>query len=141
MCLSQSMLRYLLRLHSPRFGEYGTIAWPQKTRVFRLKGKKLRNSSLVEVEVLATGVAVGEELDVAVDFISPRREGRFVSFWSLISPLGDTFGQLMVVLLRVMSPEEGVLDGRASSSVVPASSFDSDLDEDSEDDDLPSYFA
>jgi hypothetical protein len=47
------------------------------------------------------GVAVGEAVDVAVDFLAPVKPGRYASYWSLASPSGKKFGQRIWVLIEV----------------------------------------
>jgi next to BRCA1 gene 1 protein len=47
------------------------------------------------------GVAGGEEVDVAVDFLAPAKPGRYASYWRLASPSGKKFGQHIWVLIEV----------------------------------------
>lgn len=51
--------------------------------------------------MLDNGVAVGNELDIAVDFKAPEQPGRYISYWRMGSPSGVKFGQRVWVLIQV----------------------------------------
>lgn len=42
-----------------------------------------------------------EEVDIAVDFVSPAMPGRYVSYWRLATPSGHKFGQQVWLLIEV----------------------------------------
>lgn len=44
---------------------------------------------------------IDQELDIAVDFISPELPGRYISYWRMASPSGQKFGQRVWVLIQV----------------------------------------
>lgn len=46
-------------------------------------------------------MAVGNELDIAVDFKAPELPGRYISYWRMGSPSGVKFGQRVWVLIQV----------------------------------------
>ena len=48
---------------------------------------------VVNIEIEEQGYQVDKELDVAVDFISPIQPGHYVSYWRLMAPSGQKFGQ------------------------------------------------
>lgn len=52
-------------------------------------------------QISEDGLPVGEELDIAVDFIAPRHSGQYISYWRMISPSGQKFGQRVWVLIHV----------------------------------------
>ncbi|KAL0385137.1 UNVERIFIED_CONTAM: protein JOKA2 [Sesamum radiatum] len=47
------------------------------------------------------GLLIDQELDVAVDFVSPGLPGRYISYWRMASPSGQKFGQRVWVLIQV----------------------------------------
>ena len=49
------------------------------------------------------GVKVGDEIDVAVDFIAPELPGRYISYWRMADSTGHKFGQRVWVLIQVSS--------------------------------------
>ncbi|KZV25680.1 hypothetical protein F511_04741 [Dorcoceras hygrometricum] len=84
-----------------RMKNNGTVVWPQKTQLVWIGGDKLSNLLSVELEIPAAGLAVDQELDVAVDFVSPDLPGRYISYWRMASPSGQKFGQRVWVLIQV----------------------------------------
>ena len=44
------------------------------------------------------------EIDVCVDFVSPAKPGRYISYWRLTSPDLQKFGQQVWVLIEVFTP-------------------------------------
>ncbi|CAI9767351.1 unnamed protein product [Fraxinus pennsylvanica] len=90
-----------------RMRNSGTLVWPQKTKLVWIGGDKLGDVCSVEVEIPAAGLAVDQELDVAVDFVAPELPGRYLSYWRMASPAGQKFGQRVWVLIQVdTSPTE-----------------------------------
>ncbi|KAK6153267.1 hypothetical protein DH2020_012906 [Rehmannia glutinosa] len=79
----------------------GTVAWPQKTQLVWIGGDKLSNELSVEVQIPAAGLMINQELEVAVEFISPELPGRYISYWRMASPSGQKFGQRVWVLIQV----------------------------------------
>jgi next to BRCA1 gene 1 protein len=55
------------------------------------------------VQIPANGFPVDKEIDVAVDFVSPARPGRYISYWRLASPSGQKFGQRVWVHIQVVT--------------------------------------
>lgn len=53
------------------------------------------------LQMTTAGLAVDQELDVAVDFAAPEHPGRYISYWRLASPSGQKFGQRVWVLIQV----------------------------------------
>ncbi|EPS61729.1 hypothetical protein M569_13066, partial [Genlisea aurea] len=79
----------------------GTLAWPPKTQLVWIGGDMLFSAVPVELEMPSTGLPVDQELDIALDFISPMDPGRYVSYFRLASPSGLKFGQRVWVLIQV----------------------------------------
>ncbi|XP_073015141.1 protein JOKA2-like isoform X2 [Primulina eburnea] len=48
----------------------GIVVWPKKTIISWMGGDKLSDELSVELKIPATGLAIKQELDVAVDFIA-----------------------------------------------------------------------
>ncbi|KAI3464136.1 hypothetical protein Pfo_020799 [Paulownia fortunei] len=84
-----------------RMRNNGTVMWPQKTQLVWIGGDKLSNELSVGVQIPAAGLMIDQELDVAVDFISPELPGRYISYWRMASPSGQKFGQRVWVLIQV----------------------------------------
>ncbi|KAL8529962.1 hypothetical protein ACS0TY_007146 [Phlomoides rotata] len=84
-----------------RMRNNGTLVWPQKTQLVWIGGDKLSNALSIEVQIPAAGLLIEQELDVAVDFISPELPGRYISYWRMASPSGQKFGQRVWVLIQV----------------------------------------
>ncbi|XP_011101286.1 protein NBR1 homolog [Sesamum indicum] len=84
-----------------RMRNNGTAVWPQKTQLVWIGGDKLSHTLSVEVEIPAAGLLIDQELDVAVDFVSPGLPGRYISYWRMASPSGQKFGQRVWVLIQV----------------------------------------
>ncbi|KAL3618073.1 hypothetical protein CASFOL_038394 [Castilleja foliolosa] len=98
-----------------RMRNNGTVAWPQKTQLVWIGGDKLSNELVVEVQIPAAGLMIEDELEVAVDFISPELPGRYISYWRMALPSGQKFGQRVWVLIQVDStlkeaPRENIRD-------------------------------
>ncbi|CAA0836141.1 ubiquitin-associated (UBA)/TS-N domain-containing protein / octicosapeptide/Phox/Bemp1 (PB1) domain-containing protein [Striga hermonthica] len=108
-----------------RMKNTGNIPWPKKTQLVWIGGDKMSNELTVEVKIPATGLKVDEELDVTVDFISPKTCGRYASYWRMALPSGQTFGQRFWVVILVDTslkefPRENVRD--LNLNLPPASS-------------------
>lgn len=57
--------------------------------------------AFVSCQIPVAGLLRDQELDVAVDFISPELPGRYISYWRMASPSGQKFGQRVWVLIQV----------------------------------------
>ncbi|KAH6806685.1 hypothetical protein C2S51_031516 [Perilla frutescens var. frutescens] len=93
-----------------RMRNNGTVAWPQKTQLVWIGGDKLTDTHSVEVQIPAAGLLMDQELDVAIDFISPELPGRYISYWRMSSPSGQKFGQRVWVLIQVDASKEATQD-------------------------------
>ncbi|GER53188.1 ubiquitin-associated protein [Striga asiatica] len=110
-----------------RMKNTGNIVWPKKTQLVWIAGDKMSNELTVEVKIPSTGLKVDEELDVMVDFISPKTCGRYVSYWRMALPSGQKFGQRFWVVILVDSsikefPRENVRDLNLNLNLPPVSS-------------------
>ncbi|CAI9112746.1 OLC1v1013236C1 [Oldenlandia corymbosa var. corymbosa] len=95
-----------------RMRNNGSVVWPQGAQLVWIGGDKLSDAFSVAIEIPPSGLAVDEELDVAVDFIAPGRPGRYISYWRMASPSGQKFGQRVWVLIQVdASSKEMPYDG------------------------------
>ncbi|XP_059304009.1 protein JOKA2 [Lycium ferocissimum] len=79
----------------------GNLVWPQGTQLVWIGGDRLSDKFSVELEITPAGLAVDQELDVAVDFTAPEHPGRYMSYWRLASSSGQKFGQRVWVLIQV----------------------------------------
>lgn len=84
-----------------RMKNNGNLVWPQGTQLVWIGGDKLSDRLSVELEITASGLAVDQDLDVAVDFTAPEHPGRYISYWRLASSSGQKFGQRVWVLIQV----------------------------------------
>jgi len=102
-----------------RFRNEGHLPWPENCQLLfisKMNGDKL---SAPDVVTLPYAVPVGEEIDVAVEMVSPSQPGRYVGFWRLCTPFGRKFGQRVWVKIDVV-----------------CSSSDDDDDDDDDDDEI-----
>ncbi|KAJ8752073.1 hypothetical protein K2173_001100 [Erythroxylum novogranatense] len=86
-----------------RMRNSGNIAWPHGVKLMWTGGSKLSRSNIADIEIPASGIPGGGELDIAVDFTSPERPGRYVSYWKMASPSFVKFGQRIWVEIEVDS--------------------------------------
>ncbi|KAL6509645.1 hypothetical protein OROGR_022955 [Orobanche gracilis] len=84
-----------------RMRNNGTVVWPQNAQLVWIGGDKLNNELAVDVQIPVAGLMTDEELEVAVDFVSPELPGRYISYWRMTLPSGQKFGQRVWVLIQV----------------------------------------
>ncbi|CAI0451559.1 unnamed protein product [Linum tenue] len=84
-----------------RLRNNGNLVWPKGTQLVWIGGDRFNQTDSSELEIAANGLPVDEELDVAIDFTSPAKPGRYISYWRLVSPSGTKFGQRIWVLIHV----------------------------------------
>ncbi|KAL6579803.1 hypothetical protein OROMI_007827 [Orobanche minor] len=84
-----------------RMRNNGTVVWPQNVQLVWIGGDKLNNELAADVQIPVAGLMTGEELEVAVDFVSPELPGRYISYWRMSLPSGQKFGQRVWVLIQV----------------------------------------
>jgi next-to-BRCA1 protein 1 len=89
-----------------RLRNNGTLKWPNQTQLVRVGGDDLGAGDAVNLEIQEEGYQVDEELDAAVDFLAPIQPGRYVSYWRLMAPSGQKFGQRVWVLIQVVPPRD-----------------------------------
>lgn len=92
-----------------RLRNNGSLRWPHQTQLVRVGGDDLGAGDVVNLEIQEQGYLVDEELDAAVDFLAPIQPGRYVSYWRLMAPSGQKFGQRVWVLIQVVPPKEDCL--------------------------------
>ncbi|XP_073122984.1 protein JOKA2-like isoform X2 [Henckelia pumila] len=86
-----------------RLKNNGIVAWPKKTTISWVGGDELCTLLSVELKIPPTGLAINQELDVAVDCIAPELPGKYESCWKLASPSGQRFGQLIWIRIEVVA--------------------------------------
>ncbi|CAN4085974.1 unnamed protein product [Withania somnifera] len=118
-----------------RMKNNGNLVWPQGTQLVWIGGDKLSDRVSVELEITTASLAVGQELDVAVDFTAPEHPGRYISYWRLALPSGQKFGQRVWVLIQVDAvlnvPKRGLVHEASQGlnlNLPPASSDVSEPD-------------
>jgi len=81
--------------------ESNEVAWPENCQLIFICGDQLSNSSSAYLPC----VQPGSEIDIALDLTAPQAPGRYVSYFRLIGPDGQRFGQKIWVDLIVEAPE------------------------------------
>lgn len=84
-----------------RMRNNGAIAWPSGTQLVWVRGELLGREDSADLEISEMGFPVNEELDVAVDCVAPSVLGHYVSYWQLITPSGQKFGEEVWVIIQV----------------------------------------
>ncbi|KAL0921410.1 hypothetical protein M5K25_008476 [Dendrobium thyrsiflorum] len=84
-----------------RMRNNGAIAWPSGTQLVCIRGYHLGGQDSAELEIPERGFPVDEELDVAVDLVAPSVLGRYISYWQMLSPSGQKFGEEVWVIIQV----------------------------------------
>ncbi|PKA62045.1 hypothetical protein AXF42_Ash018270 [Apostasia shenzhenica] len=106
-----------------RMRNNGTLAWPFGTQLVWVRGDQFgdRCSADLEVDVIPNkmqipveGLAVGKELDIAVDLVAPSKPGHYISYWQMKSPFGQVFGELVWVIIQVDFPPPASAEGAHS---------------------------
>lgn len=92
-----------------RLRNNGTAAWPNHTQLVRVGGDDLGAGNSVNLEIQEQGYPIDEELDAAIDFVAPMQPGRYVSYWRLMAPSGQKFGQRVWVLIQVETQKADIL--------------------------------
>ncbi|KAL0417192.1 UNVERIFIED_CONTAM: protein JOKA2 [Sesamum latifolium] len=90
-----------------RMRNNGMVVWPQKTQLIWIGGHRFSSRSSIGLEIPAAGLPVDHELDIMVDFIAPELPGQYISYWRMISPSGQKFGQRVWVLIQVDASVRG----------------------------------
>ncbi|KAG0492881.1 hypothetical protein HPP92_006279 [Vanilla planifolia] len=88
-----------------RMRNNGTIAWPFGTRLVWVDGDHLGENDSVQLKIPESGFPVDEELDIAVDIVTPSLPARYVSYWQLASPSRHKFGEQVWVVVQVIDAE------------------------------------
>ncbi|XP_051136456.1 protein JOKA2-like [Andrographis paniculata] len=84
-----------------RLRNNGTVEWPQGTYLCCTSGEQLRRNPCLELEIPISGVPVGDDLEIFVDFVAPEMPGKYISIWTMTSPDRQYFGQALWVILQV----------------------------------------
>lgn len=84
-----------------RMRNNGAIAWPSGTQLVWVSGDHLGGRKSAELEIPEMGFPVGQELDVSVDFVAPLVLGQYTSYWQMMSPSGQQFGDEVWVIIQV----------------------------------------
>ncbi|KAI5062761.1 hypothetical protein GOP47_0023300 [Adiantum capillus-veneris] len=89
-----------------RLRNSGIMPWPSATQLVYAGGDVLGSQKAYALEIPKSGLLLGAEIDVSVDLVTPDRPGRFVSYWHLMAPTGQKFGQKIWVIIQVISKPE-----------------------------------
>ncbi|KAL9239632.1 hypothetical protein vseg_013935 [Gypsophila vaccaria] len=89
-----------------RMRNNGTLPWNGGLQLLWIGGDRFSPSDSVEIQVPYTGVEIGHELDIAVDFIAPELPGRYISYWRMAESSGHKFGQRVWVQIQVDPSED-----------------------------------
>jgi next-to-BRCA1 protein 1 len=84
-----------------RMKNTGSAKWPCGTQLLYIGGDTLNAKPIVEIEIPADGFPKGKEIDISVKFVAPEAPGRYISYWRMVSPKGQKFGQRIWVLIQV----------------------------------------
>ncbi|KAK8937881.1 hypothetical protein KSP40_PGU011380 [Platanthera guangdongensis] len=104
-----------------RMRNSGTIAWPSGTRLVWVGGDCLGIHTAAELEIPAMGFPVDHELDIAVDCLAPSVLGRFISYWQLVSPFGQNFGEEVWIIIQVCDAEAALPASILNQNLPPKS--------------------
>jgi len=96
-----------------RIRNEGVSNWPENTRLSFVGGDRLSNQESVAVPAAAPQ----QEVDVAVDMVTPSNPGRYVSYWRLSQPDGIRFGQRVWVDMLVVQSDKSDTTGSKATSV------------------------
>ncbi|MCO5608830.1 hypothetical protein L7F22_063047 [Adiantum nelumboides] len=100
-----------------RLRNSGILPWPSATQLVYAGGDVLGSQKAYALEIPKCGLLSGAEIDVSVDLVTPDRPGRFVSYWRLMVPTGQKFGQKIWVIIQAISKPEHVNQTNDFSSV------------------------
>ncbi|KAG6525479.1 protein JOKA2-like [Zingiber officinale] len=84
-----------------RMRNNGVTRWPYGTRLVWVGGYQFANLNSFILEISFDGLPMGEEVDIAVDFVSPATPGPCMSHWRLATPSGHKFGAEVWVFIQV----------------------------------------
>ncbi|KAJ9677881.1 hypothetical protein PVL29_022700 [Vitis rotundifolia] len=90
-----------------RMRNTGNAVWARGTRLVWIGGDRFSEKD--SVEICRDCVPIGEELEISVDFTAPEFPGRYISYWRMAAPTGQTFGQRVWVLIQVDSSLKDLL--------------------------------
>ncbi|CBI14950.3 unnamed protein product, partial [Vitis vinifera] len=90
-----------------RMRNTGNAVWARGTRLVWIGGDRFSEKD--SVEICRDCVPIGEELEISVDFTAPEFPGRYISYWRMAAPSGQTFGQRVWVLIQVDSSLKDLL--------------------------------
>ncbi|KAH9624323.1 hypothetical protein KSS87_005237 [Heliosperma pusillum] len=84
-----------------RMRNNGTLPWFHGVQLIWIGGSRFSPSDSIEIQVPVSGLDVGHELNIAVDFIAPELPGRYNSMWRMADPSGQMFGPRLLVQIKV----------------------------------------
>ncbi|XP_006652412.2 protein JOKA2 [Oryza brachyantha] len=87
-----------------RMHNNGSSMWPYGTCLIWVGGDQFARHSSVKLGISVDGFPIDQEIDVGVDFVTPTKPGRYISYWRLASPAGQMFGQRVWVIIQVEHP-------------------------------------
>ncbi|KAL6882559.1 hypothetical protein ACP4OV_011249 [Aristida adscensionis] len=87
-----------------RMRNSGPTIWPFGTQLTWVGGDQFAHQCSAKLAISMNGLPVNQEIDVAVDFVAPGKPGRYISYWKMALPSGQTFGQRAWVHIQVEQP-------------------------------------
>lgn len=88
--------------------------WPEGTRLTFVGGDNIAEGECTSVEV--PSLAPGQETDISVNMIAPLKPGRYVSYWRLVDPNNQRFGQRVWVDILVPPTAEDAKEVKVRDS-------------------------
>merc|ERR1712137_781302 len=83
----------------------GTHEWPEDVKLQCVGGDELQAPHRVKLQHHGK-VALGSEVQLAVDLVAPQRAGRYIAYFRLITPSGKKFGQRIWCSINVVDHED-----------------------------------
>merc|ERR1712137_804182 len=83
----------------------GTHEWPEDVKLQCVGGDELQAPHRVKLQHHGK-VALGSEVQLAVDLVAPQRAGRYIAYFRLISPSGKKFGQRIWCTVNVVENDD-----------------------------------
>jgi len=83
----------------------GANEWPEDVKLQCVGGDDLQAPHRVKLQHHGK-VALGSEVQLAVDLVAPQRAGRYIAYFRLITPSGKKFGQRIWCTLNVVENDD-----------------------------------
>jgi len=110
----------------------GPNEWPQDTVVQFVGGDRMFSDEQVDIKFPHFKVplaAIGKSVCVKADLKAPALPGRYISYWRLVAPTGEAFGQRVWCDILVQDCIDSCSDSVGSSSMMIFPTVDTDGNE------------